>query len=93
MNYLASLDSSRDLQFVCAKSFVNIFYLVLQISKIPTQKNFTLELNTTLLSFPLQEYTRLVPKQRAIKEENVAHACLIWGQRATGWIIREAAPS
>ena len=25
-----------------------------------------------LLSFPLQEYTRLVPKQRAIKEENVA---------------------
>ena len=38
MNYLASLDSSRDLQLICAKKFVNRFHLVLQISKIPTKK-------------------------------------------------------
>ena len=49
MNYLASLDSSRDLQFVCAKSFVNRFYLVLQISKIPTQNFFAPKLNTALV--------------------------------------------
>ena len=40
MKYLASLDSSRDLQHICAKSFVNRFHLVIQISKILLQKNF-----------------------------------------------------
>ena len=33
-NVLASLDSSRDLQPICAKSFVNRLHLLLQISKI-----------------------------------------------------------
>ena len=31
MDYLASLDSSRDLQPICAKSFINRLHLVLQI--------------------------------------------------------------
>ena len=38
IDQLGSLDSSRDLQPICAKSFVNIFYLVLQNSKVPFQK-------------------------------------------------------
>ena len=45
MDYVGSLDSSRDLQPICAKSFVNILHLVFQISKISTQKFFVLELN------------------------------------------------
>jgi len=40
MDYLVSLDSSRDLQSICVKSFVNKFHLVLEISKIPSQKFF-----------------------------------------------------
>ena len=35
-----SLDSSCDLQPICAKNFVNKLYLVLQINKIPSQKKF-----------------------------------------------------
>jgi len=46
MDQVGSLDSSRDLQPICAKNFINKLHLILQISKIPTQKNFTLELNT-----------------------------------------------
>ena len=37
MDYLVSLDSSRDLQSICVKSFVNKFHLVFQISKILSQ--------------------------------------------------------
>ena len=48
MDYLASLDSSRDLQPICAKKFINRLHLVLQISKIPSQKKFAFELNTAL---------------------------------------------
>ena len=39
MDKVGSLDSSRDLQPNHAKSFVNILYLVLQISKIPFHFN------------------------------------------------------
>jgi len=39
---------SRDLQPICAKSFVNRFHLVLQINKILLQKSFATELNTAL---------------------------------------------
>ena len=39
MNLLASLDSSRDLQLICAKKFINRLYLILQISKITLKKN------------------------------------------------------
>ena len=38
MDYVGSLDSSRDLQPIHAKSFVNRFHLILQISKISTIK-------------------------------------------------------
>ena len=34
---VSSLDSSRDLQSIPAKGFVNIFYLVLRNSKTPIQ--------------------------------------------------------
>ena len=37
MNYVGSLDSSRDLQPIHVKSFINRLHLVLQISKIPSQ--------------------------------------------------------
>ena len=43
---LASLDSSHDLQHICAKSFVNRLHLLLQISKIPSEIFFATELNT-----------------------------------------------
>ena len=49
MDYVGSLDSSRDLQPICAKSFVNRLHLVLQISKIPLQKFFATKLNTALV--------------------------------------------
>jgi hypothetical protein len=35
MDYVGSLDSSRDLQPIHTKSFINRLHLVLQISKIP----------------------------------------------------------
>ena len=38
-------DSSRDLQPICVKSFVNRLHLVLQISKILSQKKFAFQLN------------------------------------------------
>ena len=47
---LLKTDSSRDLKPICIKSFVNKFYLVLQISKISLQKKFAMELNTALNS-------------------------------------------
>ena len=34
------MDSSRDLQSICAKKFINILYLVIQISKISSQNFF-----------------------------------------------------
>ena len=37
MDYVGSLDSSRDLQSIHAKKIVNRLHLVLQISKIPLQ--------------------------------------------------------
>ena len=37
MDQVGSLDSSRDLQSIHAKNFVNRLHLVLQISKIPLQ--------------------------------------------------------
>ena len=37
LQIMDSLDSSRDLQPIHAKSFVNKLYLVFQISKIPSQ--------------------------------------------------------
>ena len=44
---------SRDLQPICAKSFVNRLHLLLQISKIPSQIFFTKHLNTALVfEFP-----------------------------------------
>ena len=53
MDYVDSLESSRDLQSIHVKSFVNKLHLVLQISKIPFHFNaFTaflrlqVELNT-----------------------------------------------
>ena len=39
MDYVDSLESSRDLQPIHAKNFVNRLHLVLQISKIPSQNN------------------------------------------------------
>ena len=47
MNLLKT-DSSSDLKPICIKSFVNRFYLILQISKIPLQKKFATKLNTAL---------------------------------------------
>ena len=46
MDELVSLDSSRDLQLICAKKFVNRLHLVLQINKILTQNFLGVELNT-----------------------------------------------
>ena len=46
---ISSLDSSRDLQPICIKNFVNRLHLVLQISKIPSEKKFTVHLNTAFL--------------------------------------------
>jgi len=37
MDYIGSLESSRDLQPIHEKSFVNRLHLVLQINKIPSQ--------------------------------------------------------
>jgi hypothetical protein len=37
MDYVGSLDSSRDLQSIHAKNFVNRLHLVLQIGKIPSK--------------------------------------------------------
>ena len=45
-SWFASLDSSRDLQHSCSKSFVNKLHLVLQISKILSQKSFALHQGT-----------------------------------------------
>ena len=45
MDFVGSLDSSRDLQPICAKSFINRLHLVLQISKIPSQNLFAKHLN------------------------------------------------
>ena len=42
---VVSLDLSRYLQSFCVNFFVNRLHLVLQISKIPTQNFFALELN------------------------------------------------
>ena len=52
MNKVGLLDSSRDLQPICAKSFINRLHLVLQINKILTQNFLRVELNTAL--FPLK---------------------------------------
>ena len=40
MDQIGSLDPYRDLQPIRTKNFVNKFYLVLQISKIPSQNFF-----------------------------------------------------
>ena len=53
MDYLASLDSSRDLQLICAKNFINRLHLVLQINKIPTQKILRGELSNFAFFFSL----------------------------------------
>ena len=49
MDWVGSLDSSRNLQPIYVKSFVNRLHLVLQISKIPLQNFFALEPNTAQL--------------------------------------------
>ena len=49
MDKLASLDSSRDLQSICAKIFVNRLHLVLQIGKILLQKIFLQKENTAII--------------------------------------------
>ena len=47
MDWLASLDSSRDLQPICAKNFINKLHLVLQIDKILSQFFLRLHLPRT----------------------------------------------
>ena len=47
MDSVGSLDSSRDLQPIHAKIFVNRLHLVLQIGKIPTQKILRLRVKET----------------------------------------------
>ena len=50
MDYIGSLESSRDLQPIHEKSFVNRLHLVLQINKIP----FHFNAFTTFLQKPVK---------------------------------------
>ena len=75
MDKLASLDSSRYLQPICAKSFVNILHLVLQISKIPSQKKFAFHLNKAL-DLPLSLLYNYYNTSFILKQESVGQSTM-----------------